>query len=113
MQELAELERRFWLEGPSFYREWLSQACVLVFPGMAPLRGAEAVIGSLDGAPRWTSVDFEPEFVWNDGEGVLITYEATAAREGAPRYRARAASLYIRESGAWRLRFHQQTPAER
>ena len=111
MQGIAELERRFWLEGAAFYEKRLSDGCVMVFPGQGELRGAGEVVRALERAPRWTSVAFEPELVWISTEAVLIAYEATARREGAPPYRTQAASLYVREAGEWRLRFHQQTPA--
>jgi hypothetical protein len=43
-------------------------------------------------------------------DAAVITYKATAKRDGGERYLARASSAYVHDGGVWKLAFHQQTP---
>ena len=46
------------------------------------------------------------------GDAALLVYRGTATRPACP-YVTRASSVYVRQDGAWKLAFHQQTPATR
>lgn len=111
-ETLKELERRFWLGDAGFYETHLAEDCVMVFPEPAGIMGRQAIIQSLDGAPRWQEVEFGEAAVRRlSASAWLLTYSATASRGrgGAP-YRTLAGSVYLDEDGRLLLTFHQQTP---
>lgn len=108
--QLWDLERRFWLEGPEHYARALDPGCVMVFP-FGVLQGA-AIAASLDGAPRWTSVDMaERTLARPTDDLVVLAYRARGERAGAEPYAAWCSSTYRRDGAGWRLVQHQQTPA--
>jgi hypothetical protein len=109
---LFGLEEKFWLEGAEHYAGHLSPAAVMVFPDPAGVRVKDGIQRSVSGVPRWRDVALEEHRLieLNDG-AALVTYKATARRDGQPDpYVARASSAYVRDGRSWKLAFHQQTP---
>jgi hypothetical protein len=43
----------------------------------------------------------------------VVVYTVTAQRAGEEAYQAVMSSTFVRREGAWKLAFHQQTPAIR
>lgn len=107
---LWDLERRFWLDGPEHYRAGLDPACVMVFP-FGVLAG-EAILQSLEGAPRWAAVEMTGRQAARPTDDLaVLAYRATGRRDGAADYEAWCSSTYRRDGPRWRLVQHQQTPA--
>lgn len=108
--DLLELERRFWLEGAQFYRQNLAEQVLMVFPGIGPMRRAEAIAG-VENAPRWTQVEIVDEQTLELGPTIrLLYYRATAGRQEDGEYSVFVSSVYVLQGGEWKLTFHQQTP---
>lgn len=108
---LFALEERFWLEGGDYYRRHLAAAAVMVFPNPAGVLVSDEISRSLEGATRWTEVALEEHRLIELGDdAAVVTYKATARKNDAPPYVARASSAYVRDSRGWKLAFHQQTP---
>jgi hypothetical protein len=108
--ELIDLERRFWTSGPEFYREHLAEDCIMVFPGVGIL-SRDAVLSEIGTASRWNGVLMTDVRVVPLHDAVIVAYAAVARRNGvdAP-YLALVSSAYIKQDGAWKLTFHQQSP---
>lgn len=111
--ELFDLERRFWTEGADFYEDNVAREARFVFAETGALAREEAIAG-LSADPsggRWTVVTVSDERALEVAEDVvLLTYHVEARRaESTGVHRARCSSLYVRERGAWRLAFHQQS----
>jgi hypothetical protein len=111
--QLVELERRFWTGGAEFYRENLTESALMAFPEPLGLMGRESAIEAVAQAPRWEKVELEEARVLRFAPDVAaLAYKALAWREGKEGpYSAVVSSTYVRGGGAWRLGFHQQTPA--
>lgn len=108
---LFALEERFWLEGPDYYRRNLASASIMVFPDPAGVLVSDEIPRSLEKAARWTQVELEEHRVLElETRAALVTYKATARRNDAPPYIARASSAYVHDGKSWKLAFHQQTP---
>lgn len=111
--EIEELERRGWeaLSGPdgaAFYEDVITDDGLMVFPGLT-LDKAAAVAAIADASP-WQRHRLDDVRIAEAGDTAVITYRATAQREGDPEYRARMSSVYARIDGRWRLVLHQQSP---
>jgi Domain of unknown function (DUF4440) len=105
------LERRFWLEGSTVYHELLHPECLMAFPGLGVMRAAD-VLQSLEGAPRWDSVEMTGRKVGRPDRGILVLgYVAEGQRDGTPPYRAFCISTYRLDGETWKLVQHQQTLA--
>jgi len=110
--QLFRLEEMFWTAGADFYQRNLANAAIMVFPDPAGVLVKDEVAPSLVGTAPWSQVALEEHRVLElSDEAAVVTYKATARRAGeeAP-YVARASSAYVRDSGRWKLAFHQQTP---
>lgn len=109
-EQVWALEERFWLEGSSVYDALLDPACLMAFPGMGVMRGAD-ILDGLKNAPRWASVAMADRAVGRAGEDILVLgYTAEGRRDGtAAPYRCFCTSTYRRDGGTWRLVQHQQT----
>jgi hypothetical protein len=112
MDELWQMERDFWLEGPDVFEERLAAECLMVLPGVGTL-DRQQVIESLHNAPRWTDVEMHAQREAVVGNTVaVLAYEAIGRRESATPYRTACTSTYVLEHHrAWRMVQHQQTPA--
>src|SRR5262245_11374483 len=109
---LFSLEERFWLGSGDYYRRNLADAALMVFPDPAGVQVKDEILSSVSGQSRWTDVALEEHRVMELTNGAaLVTYKATARRQGEPKpYRARASSAYVHDGRTWKLAFHQQTP---
>jgi len=106
---LFALEERFWLEGAEYYRRHLADDALMVFADSVLV--SDQIPGTLKDDPRWTQVALEEHRLIELGHGAaVVTYKATARRDGASPYVARASSAYVNDGRSWRLAFHQQTP---
>lgn len=107
-----EAERALWLGGAEAFRARIARDCTMVFPDPAGIVAGEAIVASIEGAPRWQRVDFAERSLARTGaEAVVLAYRAEASRPGARPYRALCGSSYVKAGERWRLVFHQQTPA--
>ena len=109
-QELATIEERLWTGGPDAYRNHLDDECLVAFTGMAGVSTREEIAGTAAGG-RWRDLEIDVKGLVRPSDDVaILTYEASAARDGAEEYRALVSSGYARRDGAWKLVFHQQAP---
>jgi len=114
MDRLVDLERGFWTGDGDFYRGNLTDDAVMVFPDPVGVLDRRSIVESISAASRWNNVEIgAPACVRVADGAALLTYRATAGREGQPPYEALASSLYVERGGAWRLAFHQQTPSDK
>ena len=108
---LFGMGEKFWTQSAGYYREHLAYAAIMVFPEPAGVLVKDEIAAALDNAPRWSQVALEEHRLLELSEGAaVITYKATAKRDGGERYLARASSAYVHDGRAWKLAFHQQTP---
>ena len=106
-----ELERRFWTDGLSTYREFLDPACLMVFPGIG-IMAAGAILDSLADAPRWSSVEMTDRQIGSTDNALVLGYTAEGRREDAEPYWCRCTSTYRKAEAGWKLIQHQQTLAD-
>jgi hypothetical protein len=107
MDGLWKLEERLWLEGAEAYAELVHPEAVMAFPGVGVLAGP-AIARSLEGAPRWRSVEMSARRTAQPSPGVtVLAYRARGEREGAAPYEAWCTSTWV----AGQLVQHQQTAA--
>jgi hypothetical protein len=111
-RRLLAIEERFWTDGVEYYREQLASECLMLFPGAGMLT-REAIIAGVAGGSRWRNVQIDDAHLVRLGQGsAVFAYRATARREGqAHDYIALVSSVYVEQDGAWKLAFHQQSPA--
>jgi hypothetical protein len=114
-QSLIDLEHAGWKAlsegtGADFYRKYLTDDAVMVFPGVVLTR--EESIEAMEAAPPWKRFRIEePRIVELTGGSALLTYRAIAQREGDEPYSALTTSVYVNQAGTWKMAFHQQTPS--
>ena len=109
-QELVELERRFWTEGPDFYRNNLAEECLVAFEEMSGLMKKEQIAETVQES-RWKELEISAKGLVEPSRDVaILCYEASAKRQNGEPYAALVSSGYVRRRGAWKLAFHQQTP---
>ncbi len=114
MSELEALERRGWeaLSGPhgaAFYDELMIADARMVFPGF--VLDKRQTVEAISGAPPWESFALEDiRVIEATPDTGVVTYRATARREGAAPYHALMSSVYAGVDGRGRLRLHPQTP---
>lgn len=101
-------EEDFWLEGPDFYRANLARDAVMSFPDAAGTLSGEAIMRSLENAPRWGGVAFSDQKVEVDGDKVTLRYHAVARRDGQADYEADCQTVYSRDAGGYVLTSHVQ-----
>lgn len=112
MSEIEDLERRGWeaLSGPvgaKFYADLMTDAGLMVFPGLT--LDKRATIRAIAGERPWSWFRLEDVRVVEVGDMAVVTYRATSQRE-EDEYRARMSSVFARVDGRWRLVLHQQSP---
>lgn len=112
---LVRLEEQGWDalttdDGAAFYETLLTEGATMLFPGTG-LLDRDAILEAMRSAPPWRRYRIEGVSVHHVGEGAaLLTYRATAQREGQSPYEAYVSSLYVQQDRAWKLAFHQHTP---
>lgn len=114
-QTLVDLERAGWEAltkpgaGARFYDEHLADDALMVF-GFGVLDRAQA-LEAMGAAPPWSWFRIEEPRVLELGDGgAVLTYLATAQREGEAEYSGQTTSVYVRSDGSWKMALHQQTP---
>ena len=115
-ETLLELERSAWRAlssdrraAASFYDEVLADDVLMLLPGGTVIDDRDDAIRSMGGSP-WASYQLADERVFDlSDEGAVVTYRATAERDGV-HYEALCASTYVQCGDGWRLALHQQTP---
>jgi uncharacterized glyoxalase superfamily protein PhnB len=115
LAELLSMEEQGWAAlsadartARAFYADVLTDDAVMVFPGGMVLSGKHAILDSL-GEPWSRHTISEARVVGVSSEVQVLSYRATAARDGQPEYRAHISSTYTRRGGSWCLAFHQHT----
>jgi hypothetical protein len=109
-EEVWQVERSLWLEGPSAYRGRLDDACIMAFAGTGLMRAAD-ILESLAEAPRWDDVEMRSATIGRGGDwAIVIGYYATGSRRDSDRYTCYCTSTYRRDGDRWLLLQHQQTP---
>lgn len=110
MDELLELERKFWTAGPEFYRAHVDDACLLAFEQMIAVLGRQEVARTVSTGPRWRDLRIDLKAAHQPtSRMVFLSYEARARREGET-YHALISSAYQRRQDGWKLTFHTQAP---
>ncbi len=59
--EILDLEKRFWTEGPDFYLQNLDEKCLTVFADAAGLWTAEEIAKTVKSSGRWKDVQIDPK----------------------------------------------------
>lgn len=113
-REILALEEDGWraLSGPDgamFYERVMADEGLMVFPGMVMDKNTS--LAAIKGAKPWVEHELTDVLVRELGPtAALITYRATARRDGAETYRALMSSVYARHGDRWLLVLHQQSP---
>jgi hypothetical protein len=113
--DLVALEHQGWEalvggEAAAYYGEHLAPNAVMAF-GFGVMEREEA-IASMAAAPPWeTFAISDARVVELTGASAVLVYRVVARRPGQPPYAAVVSSTFARVGGAWRLAFHQQSPA--
>ena len=112
-KHLIEIERKLWANDAVFYKNNLTEDCLLVFPETGVLTrevAVDAIRKENEEGRRWAEVDFV-----EIGSLMLAdNYRVTARWAHEERaITSLASSVYVkRDDDTWRLTFHQQTPLE-
>jgi hypothetical protein len=112
---LVELEREGWEalssgRGGEYYREHLADNALMAFTFGVMTR--DEAIAAMEAAPPWGSFELkDPRVVELTEDSGVVVYAVEARREGQEPYSAVVSSTFVRQDGAWKLAFHQQTPA--
>jgi hypothetical protein len=114
-EHLAGIERTLWTNDAVFYKENLTDDCLLVFPETGVISrdvAVDAIRKENEEGRRWVDVDFSNVRNLRVSDDVALLIYRVAARWEHEKSgtTALASSLYIRRDGAWKLAFHQQTP---
>ncbi len=108
-EELFEIEKKFWTEGPQAYLDHAAERCLVVFAQMVATMERTAIAQSAE-AGRWRDVKMTPkESLQASPEMRLIAYECEATRKDGKALHVHASSGYVKQAGGWKLVFHQQT----
>lgn len=113
-QTLVALEEQGWQAlsrgtGADFYRRNLTADALMVFPFGVLTR--EQAIETMGAAPPWARFSIEePLVVGLTPDSALLTYRARAERAGQEPYSAFMTTVFVKQHGAWKTAFHQQSP---
>jgi hypothetical protein len=114
-EQLLEIERKLWTNNAVFYRDNLTEDCLLVFPDTGVITrdiAVDAILKENEEDRRWAEVYFDEIHRLRMADDIaLLTYRVTARCEHEKSaITALTSSLYVKRLGAWKLAFHQQTP---
>lgn len=114
-EHLLNIERKLWTNDPAFYKDNLTEDCLLVFPETGVINrdlAVDAIRKENEEGRKWAEVDFdEMRRLRLTDEVALLSYRVTARWEHEKSaITALASSLYVKRDGMWKLTFHQQTP---
>jgi hypothetical protein len=108
--ELLQHDLTLWTGGPDAYRRRVADECLLAFAPLAGVLDREKLVASIGDAPRWEDVRADPVGLLRAAPDVaILTYRATARRQGGDPYSALVSSAYVRRDNDWKLVFHQHT----
>jgi hypothetical protein len=112
--DLLKIERKLWTNDAVFYKDNLTEDCVLVFPETGVISrdvAVNAIRKENEEGRRWAEVSFdEIRKLMPTDDFALLTYRVKARWEHeASASTTLASSLYVNRDGAWKLAFHQQT----
>lgn len=110
IDDLLTMEKQFWVGGPEAYIEHADAKCLVAFAEMASLMANDAIARTAEKG-RWKEVTMTPKGKLELGDVTIITYEAAAIRKDGHALKAIVSSGYVKRGDAWKLAFHQQTPA--
>lgn len=111
MNDVLELERQFWgaAGNADFYRRRFADDGRCVF-GFGVL-DKQATVASMASATPWTTFELQDVSVIEVAPQVtVLTYMATATRDGQDPYEAAVSSVHVERDGDWELVLHQQSP---
>jgi hypothetical protein len=112
---LLGLEREGWEalssgQGGMYYREHLTENALMAFAFGVMTR--QEAIEAMHSASPWSMFEIhDPRVVALTADSGVLAYRAVAQRSGEAPYFAFISSTFVRVGGAWKLAFHQQTPA--
>ncbi len=108
--DVWRIEESFWTGGVEVYEKGLDADCIMAFPPPAGIMKRDAILRSIERAPRWTAVEMSDRQTSFPTEGVgVLAYRARSEREGSI-YEAVCTSVYILRDDRWSMVQHQQTP---
>lgn len=115
-EELAGIERGFWLSGKDHFLAHLDERCLLAFPQAGEMHGIksrEEVAATATPSNRWRDLEMTDLHLLDVGEdSALLSYRADVIRADGESYAALVSSLYVRRGDGWKLAFHQHSPVE-
>ncbi len=113
MTDFSTIWRRetgFWLDGRDHYERYLAPGARMVFPQPAGILEVDQIRAGLEGAPRWSAVDFAAQAQSRLHDTVVTAYQATGHRPEHAPCKASCSSTHVLDGGDWKLLLHQQTP---
>jgi hypothetical protein len=113
-EQLVNIERKLWTNDAAFYKDNLTEDCLLVFPETGVINrdlAVDAIRKENEEGRKWAEADFnEMRRLRLTDEVALLSYRVTARWEHEKSaITALASSLYVKRDGAWKLIFHQQS----
>lgn len=102
-------ELRLWTAGIEDFAKRLAPHCLMAFPGLGILRGAE-IAASLENVPRWRTVQMTRQNLSEHHGAAVLAYRALAQRPGGEAYMAWCTSCWVPKNGDWKMVQHQQSP---
>lgn len=111
--ELLDIEKTLWAGGVADYRRALDGDCLVAFEQMAGVSSRDEIAATVEDGQRWHDLEIKVDgLLQPTGDVAILTYHATAKRDGSP-YKALVSSGYVRRDGGWKMMFHQQTPVKK
>jgi hypothetical protein len=114
-EHLVNIERKLWTNDADFYKDNLTEDCVLVFPETGVINrdiAVDAIRKENEEGRRWADVYLDEirKLMLSDDVG-LLTYRVKARWEHEKfAVTTLASSLYVKRGDTWKLTFHQQSP---
>ena len=112
---LIDIERRLWSNDAAFYRDNLTEDCLLVFAETGVITreiAVNAIRKENEQGRRWAEVNFDEIRQLGLTDAVsLLNYRVNARWEHEESsVTLLASSIYVRRDEVWKLALHQQTP---
>jgi ketosteroid isomerase-like protein len=109
LDNLFKIEKGFWFEGSDFYKQYIADDAVFVFPGMR--LGKKEAVNAADQGYGWEELDITDEKLIEISENViLLTYHAEGKRKENKTYAGNITTIYRLEVDQPQMILHQQTP---
>lgn len=113
-KELLEIEKGFWTLGEAYYKAHADKECLVAFPEMARTMSNPDLAATAKDVNRWRDVSMNLKGMVEPGSDVvMLTYEASATRDGGEHYAALVSTGYVRRADGWKMMFHCQTPLKK